>query len=397
MARWWCIVFAVAFLFPVASYSLTRCSQAPFRARQGSPLLASKGAVPAAMFPLKDKAKAAKAKALATATATAAAEAEVERQTGVVWRGAVLLLTIVWSTNFAAIKGLFQEVPDLDPSLYAAIRFWIAAIVLSPTYLKALGNWAMVQDCAVVSSFVFLGYVGQSLGLKMGSTADKSAFISSLVVVWVALCPLIQRNWASFMVTRGGPVAAPEDPAKKVIWSTVLLAVAGIAVLELEGSSPPNVGDLFSLLQPVGFGTSYVLIEGMMRRHTGPDAPRQLTGLRVLIIAVLSLLWALLSGACTEDKLLPLTQSATAQGCLLYLGCVTTAAALWLQTLAFRRVSASDASIILSSEPVFAVIFAAGLVGESITPTDVLGGGLIIAACLANELKVDITQLWGKR
>ena len=320
---------------------------------------------------------------------TASAE---ERQASLGWRGAVLLLTIVWSTNFAAIKGLFQEVPDLDPSLYATIRFGIAALVLSPTYLGALRNGAMVRDSFTVGCFVFIGYVGQSLGLKMGTTADKSAFISSLVVVWVALCPLITRSYSNFRATRGGAVPAPADPTQKVIWPTVLLAVAGVAILELEGSTPPNVGDLFSLLQPVGFGTSYVLIEGMMRRHTGADAPRQLTGLRVLSIALLSLLWALSTKSINANHLESIMHSPTAQASLLYLSCVTTAAGLWLQTLAFREVTASDASIILSSEPVWAALFALGFLGEGITSTDVLGGGLIISACLANELKLDITR-----
>ena len=37
--------------------------------------------------------------------------------------------------------------------------------------------------------FVFIGYIGQAIGLAEGSTPEKSAFIASLCVVWV---PLLQ-------------------------------------------------------------------------------------------------------------------------------------------------------------------------------------------------------------
>lgn len=37
------------------------------------------------------------------------------------WRVVVLGLCILWSTNFAVIKYLFDIVPDMDPSLYAAV------------------------------------------------------------------------------------------------------------------------------------------------------------------------------------------------------------------------------------------------------------------------------------
>ena len=75
----------------------------------------------------------------------------------------------------------------MDPSLYCALRFSIAGIVMFPNALGRLKN----TDLAIRSSFigmsVFFGYIGQTVGMQAGSTADKSAFICSLNVVWVAL------------------------------------------------------------------------------------------------------------------------------------------------------------------------------------------------------------------
>ena len=312
------------------------------------------------------------------------------------WRLAVLSLTVIWSTNFAFIKEIFLAVPDLDPSLYCLVRFGIASIVLLPTYINALGNVQLVKDSAFIGLWVMLGYLGQSLGLKLGSTADKSAFISSLVVVWVAVLPSLAKKLTGSDTFLGTRIKPP-------VWSTVVLAVCGIAVLELgstfslssaaASASPvgrqPNFGDAFSLLQPIGFGTSYLLIERMMKSPTHQSnvlRARQATGLRVFTLALLSLAWACASGSLGDsEQLVNVLNSPEALVALLYLGCVTTAGGLWLQTLALRHVTASDASIILSSEPVWAALFASSLLGEAVTLSDCIGGGMIISACVVNE------------
>lgn len=53
---------------------------------------------------------------------------------------------------------------------------------------------------------------------------------------------------------------------------------------------------------------------------------------------------------------------------------------------AFKNVKATDASIILSAEPIFAALFAMSFLDEAIDDSTILGGSLIIFACLLNEL-----------
>ena len=347
--------------------------------------LASGGAAAAAKSPKIVAAAKAQGQAQAAGAAAAAAAAAGGGDDAAFWRLAVLALTVVWSTNFAFIRSIFVSLPDLDASIYASVRFGIAALVLLPTYVNALGNAKLVRDSALCAAFVMLGYWGQSLGLKFGSSADKSAFLSSLVVVWVAVAPALLNGTAKIF----GLVSPLVPPARALNVGAVVLAVTGIALLELDGSSPPTLGDAYSLLQPVGFGTSYFFIERQMRNPdnvANPEAPRQATGLRVFCIALLSLLWAGFEGNLSVVNIVHVTESPTALAALVYLGCVTTAGGLWLQTLAFRRVSASDASMILSSEPVWAALFAMALLGESVSLTEAVGGGMIISACLANEL-----------
>ena len=66
---------------------------------------------------------------------------KTEKKTpSIVWRGVVLGICLVWSTNFAVIKEIFQAAPTIDPSLYAAIRFSLASLVMLPRTFNSIGN-----------------------------------------------------------------------------------------------------------------------------------------------------------------------------------------------------------------------------------------------------------------
>ena len=78
----------------------------------------------------------------------------------------------------------------------------------------------------------------------------------------------------------------------------------------------------------------------------------------------------------------PIISSPLAIGGILYTGLITTAFGLWMESLAFKRVPATDASIILTAEPIFAALAGASLLGETFVGADYLGASLIFGACV---------------
>ena len=255
------------------------------------------------------------------------------------WRFVVMMICIVWSTNFAVIKGIFEAVPTLDASLYTAIRFSIAGVVMFPYTASAWKKPELIGRCIIMGFFVFLGYFGQGLGMSLGSSANKSAFICSMNCVWVALLQII----TSFIF-------------KAQTWLSIILAIGGVATLELQGSEPIAAGDYWLILQPIGFGTGYVLLESLMVDY--PNDATAITSFKLLIIAVFSTLWAIGNGKSFED-LDPFLHSSHAIVGILYCALFTTVAAIWCQSVAFKKVSAKDVSIILCTEPVWATLFSA--------------------------------------
>ena len=70
---------------------------------------------------------------------------------------------------------------------------------------------------------------------------------------------------------------------------------------------------------------------------------------------------------------------------ILYMGVWSTALTVLLTAKVFKRLPAVDAALILSSEPLWATVIAAALLGTVISPTDYAGGALIICALACSE------------
>lgn len=255
------------------------------------------------------------------------------------WRFVVMCICVVWSTNFAVIKSIFEAVPGLDASLYSAVRFTVAAIVMLPRTFNSWGNCDMIGRTMVMAFFVFLGYFGQGVGMSLGSSADKSAFICSLNCVWVALVQGLLLKVCRMQT-----------------WLSVFFAVAGVAMLELNGSMPASAGDLWLIFQPIGFGTGYILLESLISDY--PNEAAAITSFKLLFIGIFSMVWAGYNGKTMSD-IEPIWRSSTAVVGLLYCSLFTTVAAIWVQSIAFKKVSAKDVSIILCTEPLWATLFSA--------------------------------------
>ena len=170
------------------------------------------------------------------------------------WRLALLLVTASWGANFPTTKLALDSLGGgaEAASLFIAGRFMLSATVLAPAALNASSVGA-VKAGALVGGLCAFGYVAQAAALGMGSQPATCAFICSLQAVVVALITAF----------RGGGLAAKTAVA-------VGLAISGIGCLELPevlagGMDALCLGDLVALGQPLGFGTSYVVVDQVPR------------------------------------------------------------------------------------------------------------------------------------
>lgn len=296
--------------------------------------------------------------------------------------------SILYGTNFALGTIMNDSLPA---SAATSARMFLAAGALSPFLFKLdpkLAGSALLCGC-----FTAFGYITQSLALVDTSPATV-AFLGAATVI---VCPALE-----FLINKK-PMGLKDAPQT---WLAAALCVLGVGILELydpsgmTGMAQPGWGDVLSILQAVGFGTSFFLTERMMRGQ--PDQALPITAVQVSMSALLSMGWCLADGwiGTNHDSfglpglfMEPAIQ--TAAGAVVWTGLVTTALNRFFETSALGNVSSAEASVILATEPLWAALFAALLLSENFGVNDYAGGALIVLACLANTLKPrDFDKLW---
>ena len=279
-----------------------------------------------------------------------------ERRTSLLAALALLGMAACWGSTFFLIKDLLERVPTLD---FLAVRFTIAAVVMLVVAPRAVGRLSpVVRRHAVVLGLLYgVAQILQTAGLAH-TAASVSGFVTGLYVVCT---PLLA---AAILGTRIPPVT----------WAAVLVATVGLGVLTLEGFSV-GYGELITFVSAVLYALHIV---GLGAWSTPTDA-LGMTILQVIVIAVLC------SAATVPDGIV-LPQGRADWTSVLYMAIVVGALSLLAQTWAQAHLPPTRSAIIMSTEPVFASLFAVWLGGEDVTARLLVGGSLVLAAMLAVEL-----------
>merc|ERR1711862_882550 len=144
-----------------------------------------------------------------------------------------------------------------------------------------------------------------------------------------------------------------------------------------------------SFAQPIGFGLGYIQLEELMRER--PQAALPVSAIKLAMVAIASFIFFELSPLILNNDIpltpripdfTPILSSPVALSGILYTGLITSALALWVESIAFKRVPATDASIILTTEPLFAALAGALALGETFVFSDYVGAALILGACI---------------
>ncbi|MGG6269810.1 DMT family transporter [Leptolyngbya sp. AN03gr2] len=266
----------------------------------------------------------------------------------------LILTTAIWGTSFPLLKGALN---DLPAPMILASRFTIAAIVFSP-YLRHL-NRNLIRDGAILGGIYFIECLLALIGLETIS-ANRSAFLISLNVI---LVPLF------------GTVLGRSLPRQILI--AVGIAIAGISIMSWEGGGF-GTGEILTLACAIGVAIYILAMEAITPKH--PTLP--LVAVQLAIAALLSIVWAILNGQ------FPFTGIASHLNILMYVGVMITAVPIWTQTQAQRWVSASEAALLYTLEPVFASLFSFFWLNEALGIRGYIGAAFILSATLISQFPI---------
>jgi len=274
------------------------------------------------------------------------------------------VLTILWGSSFAAIKIVLGE---MHYSLLLAYRFTIAAAVLLPFYIIRRSGPTRAEWKAgiVLSVFLFGGYLTQTIGLQ-STTASKSAFITSMVVVFVPLVSILMER---------------KFPRSSSLVG-VVIATAGLCVLTQPEVNGVNPGDLWTLACSFIWAIYIVQLQIDSRKHD------RFSLLFVQMVMMTLGCWvaAAVESIGGEEVAVFTLPSLGTFGLLFYLGVACTALTTGLQTFFQRGTTSTRAALIYTVEPIAATIIAWLWISERMTSAQALGAAIVLGGILFTEL-----------
>jgi drug/metabolite transporter (DMT)-like permease len=277
------------------------------------------------------------------------------RRTTVLAVLALLGVTAVWGSTFFLIKDLLDRVPTLD---FLAVRFALASLLMVAIAPRALTRLSREsRRHAVVLGALYGGaQVLQTAGLAH-TAASVSGFITGMYVV---ATPLFAAVLLRSRITA-------------TTWGAVALAMAGLAVLTLEGFAV-GYGEALTLVAALIYALHIVGLGAWSRRS-------EALGMSIVQLIVIALMCLL--ATAPDGLVLPPTPRDWLS--VLYMAVFAGALALLAQTWAQSHLAPTRCAIIMSMEPVFAALFAVLLGGEDATLRMLGGGAMVLTAMLIVE------------
>ncbi|MBW8800606.1 MAG: DMT family transporter [Streptomyces sp.] len=268
----------------------------------------------------------------------------------------LLLVTAVWGATFLVVKDATVGMPVFS---FLTWRFAIAAVVMAafrPSVVRRLDRGTLGRGAAA-GFLLGVAFILQTLGLQHTSAA-VSGFLTGLFVV---LTPLLA--WLLF-----------RQRLSPLTWTAALTATAGLALITLSGASFGS-GEALTLLCAVCFAL-HLLALG--RWSPGRDA-YAFTVVQLATAALMCLI-----GTVPHGVRIP--HGAGAWTAVLVTAVLASAFAYMVQTWAQKHVTATQAAVILTMEPVFAGLFAVLAGGERLTLSTLAGGALVVTAMFLVEV-----------
>ncbi|MBU4527203.1 MAG: DMT family transporter [Hoeflea sp.] len=275
----------------------------------------------------------------------------------------LLLAGAIWGAGFVAQSTAMESI---GPFLFVGSRFLVAALVLAPFAWRESRkaphpvSKAHLRGFGMIGLALFLAMGLQQVGLTI-TNVTNSGFLTGLYVVFVPVITLLVLG----------------QKPHRVIWPAVLMTFIGIWMLAGGSMADLNGGDLLT----IGCAFMYAVQVILVGRFVGPSG-RPLT-LSFVQFALASAL-GLAVGLATEPLSVAALTGALPE--ILYAGVVATGLAFTLQVIGQRYTTAPQAAIFLSTESLFAALFAVLLLGEQVPALGYAGGLLIFLAILLAEL-----------
>jgi len=274
----------------------------------------------------------------------------------------LVAVAAVWGASFLAAKELAAETGVASG---VALRFLVAASAIGILCLLRRERMPRGRGLAIAallgcSQAAVIGL--ETAGVHLTSATNAGLLISLALVFTPFLESVAARSW----LPRSSFIAA-------------VVAVVGVALLVSGGGlRAPNLGDVLVIAAAI-VRAVHVTASGHLTRGRN-DSTLAVVFVQLVVCALAS---SAVAGAALPRAVAGLSASGWVR--VLFLGLLCSVFAFVVQLWAVRRTSATRASILMGTEPVWALAVGVAVGGEAVGLPGLVGAALIVAASYAGQ------------
>ena len=285
----------------------------------------------------------------------------------------LFLTALIWGVAFVAQSVAMDYI---GPYTFNAVRSLLGGIVLVPcvflfgqkkksvidedpskgTAVDRPGD--MITGGLLCGIMLFLSTTLQQVGIQY-TTVAKAGFITALYIILVPILGIFLKKRVSFQ-----------------IWISVVIAIIGLYLLCMKGSFHLGQGDFLMLVCSLCFALHILVIDHFTDKVSGV----KLSCIQFFVCGLLScILMFLFEKPAVSDIL-------SAWLPIVYAGVFSSGVAYTLQIIGQKGTDPTIASLILSLESVVSVLAGWIILGQSLTPREILGCLLMFGAIILAQV-----------
>jgi drug/metabolite transporter (DMT)-like permease len=269
-----------------------------------------------------------------------------------------LVLIIISAASFGVMP-IFARLAynaGAEPITVLFLRFTIAAVVMN--LIMVLGRTAYPRGL-ILLELILLGaicYVGESLAYFLALKMTSAGLVALLLYIYPALVTALSAIFLKEHLTR-------------IKFVALFLALSGTALTLRISGGGSLLGVLLGIAAAVDYAI-YILLGSRIVRRSGP------IGSTTVIITSTAGVYA----GIVAIRGMTYPTTSTGWIAIIAIALISTVLAFVTFFAGLKRIGPTSASTLSTFEPIVAVVLAAIVLGETISPYQVFGGILILAA-----------------
>ena len=263
-----------------------------------------------------------------------------------------------------AILARFAYASGVDTATLLALRFTIAAALMFALVRRRAAPLPRGGMLGAVVALGALGYGGQAFTFFTALTLAPAGLVALLLYLHPALVALLAASFLRERLTRTKILA-------------LAMALVGMALTVGPALAGGDGGAQGAQPAGIAFGVAAAVIYAVYI-VVGARVGRRVAALPLATVVIAAAACVFVAWAAWRGPAWP----ATAAGWLAILGIaiLSTVVAITLFFAGLDRIGPTRASTLSTIEPLFTVLLAAAVLGETIAPVQLAGGALILAA-----------------